>query len=97
MKMETNSSSIVDLKAFKKDRNAHSQPTALDTSAYENELSDCNWSSEQKEEFLRALWSVIVAFVDLGYGIHPTQRVLPPNAPHVELMECVADFHQKAA
>ena len=31
-------------------------------------------SDEQKEEFLKALWTVIVAFVDFGYGVHPVQE-----------------------
>jgi len=34
----------------------------------------------QKEEFLQSLWSIIVSFVDLGFGVHPLQAVCGEDA-----------------
>ena len=34
----------------------------------------------QKEEFLQALWSIIVNFVELGFGVHPLQEVCGQNS-----------------
>lgn len=48
---------------------------AVDVKKYEALLDDPNLSEQQKEEFLRALWSVVVAFVELGFGVHPLQEV----------------------
>lgn len=48
---------------------------AVDVRKYEALLDDPNLSEKQKEEFLRALWSVVVTFVELGFGVHPLQEV----------------------
>ncbi|MEE1655682.1 hypothetical protein VB618_05695 [Microvirga sp. CF3062] len=48
---------------------------AVDVKKYEALLDDPNLSEAQKEEFLRALWSVVVTFVELGFGVHPLQEV----------------------
>ena len=34
----------------------------------------------EKEEFLQALWQIIVGFVDLGFGVHPLQEVCGKDA-----------------
>lgn len=39
-------------------------------------LEDCDLTDEQKREFLEAMWTIISAFVDLGFGHHPVQHVL---------------------
>lgn len=46
----------------------------LDVARYEAMLDDPGLSEEQRREFLETLWSIIVSFVDLGYGIHPLQQ-----------------------
>ncbi len=48
----------------------------LDVSLYESYLADSDLTGEQKREFLETLWSIIVGFVDLGFGIHPVQQAL---------------------
>ena len=48
----------------------------LDVSLYEAYLAESGMSDNQKHEFLEALWSIIVGFVDLGFGIHPVQQAL---------------------
>ncbi len=42
---------------------------------YQALLDEPGLSEEQKEEFLRALWSIVVTFVELGFGVHPLQEV----------------------
>ena len=57
------------------------RPTlTLDVSLYESYLQDSDLSEDQKREFLEALWSVIVGFVDLGFGLHPVQQAMADNA-----------------
>lgn len=48
----------------------------LDLEKYQPYLDDPDLSDDQKRAFLEALWSIITAFVDLGYGIHPVQITL---------------------
>lgn len=47
----------------------------VDIGKYQALLDDCDLSEEQKEEVLRALWSIVVTFVELGFGVHPLQEV----------------------
>lgn len=48
---------------------------AVDVERYQAYLDGSGLTVEQKEEFLQALWSIIVTFVDLGFGVHPFQEV----------------------
>ena len=48
----------------------------LDVSLCESYLADSGMSEDQKRKFLETLWSIIVGFVDLGFGIHPVQQAL---------------------
>jgi len=53
------------------------RPTlTLDVALYQEYLDDAELSAEQKQEFIETLWNIIVAFVDLGFGIHPVQQVM---------------------
>jgi hypothetical protein len=47
----------------------------LDVEKYQAYLDDADMTQAQKDEFLQALWSIIVSFVDLGFGVHPLQAV----------------------
>lgn len=47
----------------------------VDVRKYQSLLDDSGMTDEQKEEFLQALWSVVVTFVELGFGVHPLQEV----------------------
>lgn len=49
----------------------------IDYALYEKHLDECDLTDEQKQEFLDTLWSVIVGFVDLGFGVHPLQQAAP--------------------
>ena len=43
----------------------------LDYALYQHYLDDADMSEDQKREFLETLWTIIVGFVDLGFGVHP--------------------------
>lgn len=43
---------------------------------YRKFLEGSDWSEAQKDEFLHAVWGIIVGFVDLGFALHPIQHVM---------------------
>jgi hypothetical protein len=50
-----------------------------------------NLSEVQKREFLEALWSIVIAFVDMGFGVHPVQSVYSDlQEGHRDMVECLA-------
>ena len=52
-----------------------SRPTlSIDWDLYLEHLEESDLSDEQKREFIETLWSVVISFVDLGFGIHPLQQ-----------------------
>lgn len=51
------------------------RPTlTVDWDTYGKMLEDSDLTEEQKREFIETLWSIVVNFVDLGFGIHPLQQ-----------------------
>ena len=50
----------------------------LDIARYEPLLADLSISDAEKRELLEALWSIVIAFVDLGFNVHPLQLVSAP-------------------
>jgi len=46
----------------------------IDYALYEKYLAESDWSENEKREFITTLWSIIVNFVDLGFGVHPLQQ-----------------------
>lgn len=48
---------------------------AIDVEKYQSWLDDSDLSDQEKQEFLQALWNIVVAFVELGFGVHPLQEV----------------------
>jgi len=47
----------------------------IDVERYQAVLDELDGTPGQKEALIGALWSVIVNFVDLGFGVHPVQQV----------------------
>ncbi|MEM9128266.1 MAG: hypothetical protein AAGA97_00895 [Pseudomonadota bacterium] len=43
----------------------------VDVERYAHMLSNTDMSEDQKRQFLEALWTIIVSFIDLGFGVHP--------------------------
>lgn len=46
----------------------------IDAELYEALLNEQDISNQTKREFLTSLWTVITAFVELGYGVHPVDQ-----------------------
>ena len=46
----------------------------VDTKKYQAWLDDPELSDAQKEQIVEALWSIILCFVDLGFGVAPLQE-----------------------
>lgn len=47
----------------------------VDVAEYQRYLDDADLSEAQKKDVVEALWSIMVSFVELGFGIHPVQEV----------------------
>ncbi|MEO1537897.1 MAG: hypothetical protein AAFR73_09215 [Pseudomonadota bacterium] len=54
----------------------------VDVEKYQEFLDGSDMTDAQKEEFLQALWSIIVNFVDLGFGVHSLQEVCGKATQH---------------
>jgi hypothetical protein len=53
-----------------------SPPTlTIDWETYGKYLDESDLPDTEKREFLETLWSIVVSFVDLGFGVHPLQQV----------------------
>lgn len=59
----------------------------VDVEKYKALLDDETLSEAEKEAFLQALWSIVVAFVDLGFGVHPLQEVIEDGHPSAGLKQ----------
>ena len=57
----------------------------IDVAKYQAYLDDPSLSEDQKEEIINALWSIMVAFVDLGFGVHPAQEVCGKPASKLDV------------
>lgn len=53
-------------------------PPPPDIEKYKGDLDEFDLSDEDKAELIRALWSILAGFVDLGFGTAPVQAVLQP-------------------
>ncbi len=52
----------------------------IDVDKYQAYLDGADMTPEQKDEYLRAVWSVVMTFVELGFGVHPLQEVWGKDA-----------------
>ncbi len=58
-------------------QNSTQPPTlSIDWEAYLPYLENEDISEEKKRELIETLWSIMVTFVDLGFGIEPTQQAM---------------------
>lgn len=55
---------------------AHYPPLTFDPDEYRAGLKDLQLTKEQEDELLLTLWKIIATFVDMGWGVEDTQRVL---------------------
>jgi hypothetical protein len=65
----------------------------VDVEKYQSYLDGSNMTDRQKEEFLQALWSVMVTFVELGFRVHPLQEVCGKGSGHA-LPDVTDEFNQ---
>lgn len=75
--------------AFDRNHPSASKPPVLtlDISLYEKYLEGSDMTDDQKREFLEALWSIVIGFVDLGFGIHPVQQAMESDGGELILRE----------
>lgn len=57
----------------------------IDWDAYLPFFEDEDISEEDKHQLIEALWSIVVNFVDLGFGVHPVQQVCGKDISLAEL------------
>lgn len=76
----------------------------IDTEKYQRYLDESDLTPAQKQQVIEALWSIIVNFVELGFGVHPVQQVTESNKEtfdsdqnDVELRHSLAKNFQDAA
>lgn len=53
----------------------HERAIEIDIAKYQKYLDDPALTESQKEEIVKALWSVITGFMDLGFGVQPMKEV----------------------
>jgi len=46
----------------------------VDVAHYEAYLDDPALSARERAEIIKSLWTIISAFVELGFSVHPTQQ-----------------------
>ncbi|MEQ9694055.1 hypothetical protein [Shimia sp. SDUM112013] len=69
----------------------------IDVDAYQSLLDQTGLTGEQRAEFLEAMWSIIVAFIDLGFEVHPVQQSIGKTEPRPHLMRIANEFVRDAA
>lgn len=73
----------------------------IDIEKYQELLDDPSLDVDQKADFLTAIWSIIIAFTDLGYRVHPLQRAVSevPLGEELdrEIIRTVEEFWREAA
>lgn len=58
---------------------------SIDWELYGAMLEASDMSDEDKKEMIEILWNIVVAFVDLGFGLHPVQQACGKATPLDEL------------
>ena len=61
------------IKILDKDAGSFSSRLNIDAQKYDDLLKQTGLSSKQKNDVLQALWAIIIAFVDLGFNVSPTE------------------------
>ncbi|SFA89004.1 hypothetical protein SAMN05421688_1510 [Poseidonocella pacifica] len=56
----------------------------IDWEAYAALLEEGEHSEAEARELIETLWSIVVAFVDLGFGIHPVQQACGEGSENAE-------------
>ncbi len=62
----------------------HRHGLHFDPSAYQHFVENCGLSEAQQQELLATIWQIVVAFVDLGFNLHPIQQVIGADTLEVD-------------
>ncbi|MEM6410183.1 MAG: hypothetical protein AAF683_01450 [Pseudomonadota bacterium] len=46
----------------------------VDVARFQHALDSADMTDDEKAKYLQLVWSIVLQFVDLGYGIHPVQQ-----------------------
>ncbi|MEM0922126.1 MAG: hypothetical protein AAGI13_03725 [Pseudomonadota bacterium] len=46
----------------------------VDVERFQHHLDGTDLSEAEKAEYLHIIWSILLEFMDLGYGVHPPQQ-----------------------
>lgn len=55
--------------------NDHPPSLNVDWEVYAQMLDASDMSDAQKQEYIETIWSIVVSFVDLGFGLNSVQQV----------------------
>lgn len=68
---------------------------SIDWEDFAHHLQDSDLSDEQKREFIETLFEIMLAFVDLGFGLHPVQQACEQNrdSPLSLPVDLLSSFH----
>ena len=64
---------------------------SIDWDFYAQFLKDVNMSDDEKLEFLQALVSIVIGFVDLGFNVHPAQLATKDADAKKQTCESIKD------
>tara|TARA_R110000850_G_scaffold82085_2_gene176313 strand:+ start:152 stop:523 length:372 start_codon:yes stop_codon:yes gene_type:complete len=70
----------------------------IEWDAYLPFFEDAEISEDEKRELIEALWSIVLSFVDLGFGIHPVQQACgksddPKSDARSDLLSSIINEH----
>ena len=46
----------------------------FDAKEFAHFLAESDWSEDQKLEYIQTIWTIVLQFIDMGFGIHPLQQ-----------------------
>ncbi len=61
-----------------------SRSIEIDVERYQAYLDDPSLSDDRKEITIEAIWTIISAFVELGFDVHPTQQACGKRAKELD-------------
>lgn len=47
----------------------------VDWEVYAQSLENSGMSEQEKQEYIEIIWSIVVGFVDMGFGLHSVQQI----------------------
>ncbi len=59
----------------------------LDVELFQHMLEDTSLTDAEKQAFLETLWTIIVEFVQLGWGVHPLQKLQENSGESAETQQ----------